>query len=1031
MINKVGFHTGPGGNRTGINEDYIQKLNSEGVQAVIKSVDDYGPIWELMQSSNTLNVGIFRLSHGGFDLPDYNKSPWGAAVEHWQNILFALPPEFDKRVWLEVINEPDKNRSEWLADFSKSIATMMLEDGYKPALFSWSSGEPEPTDWTAPKMASLLQWVGEQNGNVAIALHEYDYGRIGMENTYPNHIGRYTRLIDACRQMNISVPPILITEWGWSYNNIPPQEQCMTDIDWAGRLYGSETSIKGAGMWYLGGGSSWDNICDKVQKLIKPTGEWCVENSTPGTNPPPLPPPDSGQWQTVVDEWFEGYNDPQGSDWYDQDGVQQVRNGWVLAYQQGYNNEVPPEQQEENQYGLMEAIFRWDAFVPPEEWDTLLNEKGHAYKVFARQQAWNGAWQDTELLPAGTYRLTLEYFDDNYVDIVDGAKVPPPDPLSFEAMVGMGNATSWDDSGWITSMFQMDNVIQLTITTTEPMSPFYKLRGRWAILNLSAWVKRFHVELLTSIPEPPIEPPNNEGCARVPYNRTVIVPSSDISLNEYLDLARLAFNEKGTIGFSYDDAGIGCGLSSKTAILYGISEENEQTFLDWYNQYYPSTIVRFRSVPKKNFKFTHWPTEYKQITQGFGENPEDYYPLPGHEGVDMVAPHDSKIFAVANGTVSDMRDLGDNNHAYGRFVRVLHDDILHETTYAHLNSISVVLGQRVYGGQEIGRADNTGNSRGSHLHLTLKREGATTNGETEYPYDIINPEPFLEPLLGDDTGNVAFGVHCSATGNLASGEEDVINIVSPEIIKVLSSMPAHEVTQLATTHPNAVFVVRAFLSWGNRYITAQDFYHWTYADVERTIDAIGEGREVLLEIHNEPNLALEGCNFGQGGSWANGQEFATWFIDALNLFHVRFGDRVRYMYPGLSPGGNISGQRISNQTFFIDSINAWQMADALGVHAYWNEGFNLDSAIDIVSWYRNYTVKDIYVTEASNNSGSVDNVTKGQQYIEFWDKLKTIQDVKGLMYFVLSALDGTFDSEIWVKNGESNGIAEVVSGRGG
>ena len=39
---------------------------------------------------------------------------------------------------------------------------------------------------------------------------------------------------------------------------------------------------------------------------------------------------------------------------------------------------------------------------------------------------------------------------------------------------------------------------------------------------------------------------------------------------------------------------------------------------------------------------------------------------------------------------------------------------------------------------------STGNSTGPHLHLTLKKEGATECGETDYPYDIIDPTPFLE-----------------------------------------------------------------------------------------------------------------------------------------------------------------------------------------------------------------------------------------------------------------------------------------------
>jgi hypothetical protein len=63
-------------------------------------------------------------------------------------------------------------------------------------------------------------------------------------------------------------------------------------------------------------------------------------------------------------------------------------------------------------------------------------------------------------------------------------------------------------------------------------------------------------------------------------------------------------------------------------------------------------------------------------------------------------------------------------------------------------------GDAVTAGALIGLADNTGNSRGDHLHLTLKKTGATARGETVfidargqrmvYPRDILNPRPFLD-----------------------------------------------------------------------------------------------------------------------------------------------------------------------------------------------------------------------------------------------------------------------------------------------
>jgi murein DD-endopeptidase MepM/ murein hydrolase activator NlpD len=58
--------------------------------------------------------------------------------------------------------------------------------------------------------------------------------------------------------------------------------------------------------------------------------------------------------------------------------------------------------------------------------------------------------------------------------------------------------------------------------------------------------------------------------------------------------------------------------------------------------------------------------------------------------------------------------------SYGNHIRVRHPDGS-ETLYAHLSGIGVRPGQRVRGGQVIGRVGSTGNSSGPHLHFEIKR----------------------------------------------------------------------------------------------------------------------------------------------------------------------------------------------------------------------------------------------------------------------------------------------------------------------
>lgn len=143
-----------------------------------------------------------------------------------------------------------------------------------------------------------------------------------------------------------------------------------------------------------------------------------------------------------------------------------------------------------------------------------------------------------------------------------------------------------------------------------------------------------------------------------------------------------------------------------------------------------------------------WPTQYGTITQHFAENPDEYgkFGLPGHEGIDFKAPEGSEIFAAADGFVSDVRLDGFNDpmlKPYGNQVRIKHDGG-YETIYAHLSQVMVTRGQYVIAKQLIALAGNTGHSKGAHLHFGLKKKDATQNGETGFPYDLVDPEPYVE-----------------------------------------------------------------------------------------------------------------------------------------------------------------------------------------------------------------------------------------------------------------------------------------------
>jgi murein DD-endopeptidase MepM/ murein hydrolase activator NlpD len=94
--------------------------------------------------------------------------------------------------------------------------------------------------------------------------------------------------------------------------------------------------------------------------------------------------------------------------------------------------------------------------------------------------------------------------------------------------------------------------------------------------------------------------------------------------------------------------------------------------------------------------------------------------------IDFNRPDDlgDPVVASAAGTVSVVRNLG--NTSYGRYVVVDHGGGW-TSYYAHLNSQSVSVGQRVSLGQRLGTVGSTGGSTGPHLHYEQRQNGSAVS----------------------------------------------------------------------------------------------------------------------------------------------------------------------------------------------------------------------------------------------------------------------------------------------------------------
>ena len=99
-----------------------------------------------------------------------------------------------------------------------------------------------------------------------------------------------------------------------------------------------------------------------------------------------------------------------------------------------------------------------------------------------------------------------------------------------------------------------------------------------------------------------------------------------------------------------------------------------------------------------------------------------------HQGIDMGCSTGTDVLAADGGTVTIARYYG----GYGNLVVIDHQNGI-ETYYGHNSALLVSEGDKVFQGQHIAEAGNTGNSFGSHIHFGVKDHGTFKNPRNYLP----------------------------------------------------------------------------------------------------------------------------------------------------------------------------------------------------------------------------------------------------------------------------------------------------------
>jgi hypothetical protein len=270
-------------------------------------------------------------------------------------------------------------------------------------------------------------------------------------------------------------------------------------------------------------------------------------------------------------------------------------------------------------------------------------------------------------------------------------------------------------------------------------------------------------------------------------------------------------------------------------------------------------------------------------------------------------------------------------------------------------------------------------------------------------FDWARPWPYQRSLIG---------LHGRSDGELAAPDYEVVRSAKLEAVKLTSHATPATVERLRQINPNVFILIRPLVDFnqaggGTRSVSPRNFFDWTADDLDRLLSYDPALRYV--EIHNEPNVTLEGLT----ANWADGYEFGQWFLEVLNLYRRRFPDAL-FGFPGLSPGPTSPAVgRFSSELFIQQAAQAAQQADWVGIHAYWvneRELSDLSLGLDFARYRDRFPEKLLFVTEFGNPVETKRAVA--DQYGRYYAMLRHLPGLGAAFAYVCSTPD-PIESPLW------------------